>query len=850
MRKILLIDGNSMFFRAFFASSYGSRMTTSFNVETNAVYTFSNMIFKAISLLEPTNILVAFDSGVKSVRNQWYPEYKGTRKEVDPSLIGQIPIAYEFLDSADIKHCHIDGVEADDIIGSLSVNFPNDKIMVLTSDKDLLQLISENVDVYLMKQGISELLKVDTEKLFEMYTLAPKQIIELKSLMGDSSDNIPGVKGIGEKTAIKLLAQYKDLDGIYQHIDEIKGSLHTKLVNNQDIAFLSKKLATIITDIVVDINIDDTNYDLNRGELYKFYVKYEMNSLASKIGKNEAVNEINYTIINSLDNRFIDEKVSIFVDRDTVTNDVYGVAISSKEGNYYCLIDNANLSKILESNAQIIVYDYKNICHIFNLEKDNKNIEDLMIVSFLVDSQINNFEKLMAKNCVALTQNNSTLYGTASKKNLGDIELRAKHYCLISEAIFKIFDNYYQQLVKDEMLDLYNGIERPLAFTLYKMEREGIKVDVNILKEIAKDTLTLIENLTSEIYLLSTIEFNINSPKQLSEVLFDKLGLKANKKRSTSQEELEKLKFSHEVIPLILEYRKYQKLYSTYAEGLQKYVKSDGKIHTTFQQCLTQTGRLSSTEPNLQNIGIRSEEVRGIRKAFIPEHDYILSADYSQVELRFLAHLSQDQEMIKNFNQDYDIHTATACAIYNFEPQELTPLMRRNAKAVNFGIVYGISDFGLANQLEITRKQAQEFINHYFKVYPNIQVYMNKVIEECQKTGYVTTMCNHKRMIPEINDKNYAVREFGKRAAMNAPIQGSAADLIKIAMLNIDKRLEKEGLTSKMIVSVHDELLFDVKENELTTIHDLVKEEMETAMKLDVPLKVDISYDRNWYGAK
>ncbi len=850
MNKILLVDGNSVLFRAYYASSYGRRMITSFNVETNAVYTFATMFFKAIEVLKPTHVLVAFDSGVKGVRNEWFPEYKGTRKEIDQSLVSQFPIARELLQMANIKQYQADGIEADDIIGALSKRFSHEEVIILTSDRDLLQLISANVNVCLMKQGMSEIEIVDEKLLQEKYFITPKQVIELKSLMGDSSDNIPGVKGVGEKTALKLLSSYETLDGVYQHIDEITGSLKEKLISEKDTAYLSHRLATIITDLPIDLTIEDLNYQLDNNNLYNFYVKYEMASLAKKLEVTSNDEDFNYKVVKELAN-INNSKYSVVFDYDNEENTLYGVAFSDASDSFYFpCSDVKEIREFFSKNTKLIVYNYKDYCHQLALDEDALYVDDLMISSFLVDSQINSLDKLLAKHQYNLNQTNSTLYGTKARKNLATLEVRAQYYCNLARIIYDLYPVYQKRLIEDDMLDLYENIERPLAFVLYRMEKYGVKVDQDILQTIASENQEQITKLSDEIIKHAGRDFNINSPKQIAEVLFDDLKLPSNKKRSTGQEELEKLQFLHPIINLLLDYRKYQKIYSTYSDGLQKYIQNDGKIHTSYQQCLTQTGRLSSTDPNLQNIGVRNEDVKEIRKAFVPEFDYLLSADYSQIELRILAHLAQDENMIDYFKNDYDIHSATASAIYHYEINELTPQMRRNAKAVNFGIVYGISDFGLANQLGITRKQAQDFIDAYFRAFPRIQAYMEEVVSSCQKLGYVQTICKHKRMIPEINDKNYMMREFGKRAAMNAPIQGSAADLIKIAMINLDKKIKEKKFVSKMIMSVHDELLFDVVESELGELTTLVRTEMENAMELSVPLKVEISYAKDWYGAK
>ncbi len=857
MNKTLLVDGNSVLFRAFYASNYGKRMVTSFNVNTNAVYTFATMLFKAIDVLQPDRIAVIFDSGVKSIRNQWYPEYKGTRKEIDPDLLVQIPITYEFLDAAGIYRYHKDGVEADDIIGTLSHSLKTDEVMILTSDKDLLQLIKENVTVFLMKTGLTELQAVDEEELKRSWGLSPQQIIDLKSLMGDASDNIPGVKGVGEKTALKLLQEYQSLSGVYANIAKISGSLQDKLVAEKEKAELSYRLATILLDCAIDFEEAAWTYKLNHKDLYNFYQKYEMRSLIAKLEVNNDKAYQPTKIVTELPEICFDETVYVALDwaGTDYQSGLYGWAFCCRGQSYYISNEDVavkgQLSRFWTGVNTKVVYNLKDYYHLLAaVEIKPENTEDLMIVSFLADSLINSWDKLLVANDSPPALAHSSLYGTVSKPQLADLTVRSQYSGQSTQIMAEVYQNYYDRICKADMLALYQDMEKPLSFVLFTMERQGVKIDTQILKDIAASTEDILQDLTLQIQQYALRDFNINSPKQLAEVLFDDLGLRANKKRSTAVEELEKIAHLHPIVQLILEYRKYQKLYSTYAEGLQRYINVDGKIHTKYQQCLTQTGRLSSIEPNLQNISVRNEETREIRKAFIPQYDYLLSADYSQVELRFLAHLADEQAMINIFKEKQDIHSATAAAIYDLPPEQLSPAMRRAAKAVNFGIVYGISDFGLANQLGISRQEAGAFIANYLSEFPGIRTYMDKTIAYCQANGYVKTIMGRQRAIPEINDKDYQRREFAKRAAMNAPIQGSAADLIKIAMLNIQKELDLRQLQSKMIMSVHDELLFDVVAAELAEVKELVRYQMESAMQLVVDLEVDINYAENWYGAK
>jgi len=857
MDKILLIDGNSVLFRAFYASNYGTMMKTSQGVETNAVYTFISMLMKALDTLQPTHLLVAFDSGVKSIRNDWYSEYKGTRKELDPSLVSQFPLVREYLDAAGILRYQSDGVEADDIIGTLCNHYPDDEVLILTSDKDLLQLIGNNISVYLMKTGLTDLVKVDEAELSRMYGLTPHQIIDLKSLMGDPSDNIPGVAGVGEKTALKLLGEYQTLENIYQNIDQIPGKLNEKLKTNKEMAFLSHRLATVIRDVDVKLDKSQLLLTINNNQLLHFYTKYEMKSLAGKLKIDQS--DLGWKTIekvNNLPQSVIDQRCALWIDSPNFQQDedIFGIAVSTGDHTYYITIEDAvrdeAFIKLLDKDISKLVFDVKRWYHILQrYQLEANKLDDLMICAFLCDNSLNDWDKLLGKNQLTLSKGSLGVYGTPAKPLLYD-QANVSYSGECSQAIFKLFPQFYQQLIDDEMESLYREVELPLARVLFKMEQQGIKVDIGIMQKLAAEMRKKLDDLSSLIYSYAMHEFNINSPKQLGEVLFDEMGLKANKKRSTNQEELEKLTHQHPIVGLILEYRTYQKIYSTYAEGLQKFVGEDGKIHTVYQQCLAATGRLSSTEPNLQNISVRNEDAREIRKAFVASYDYLLSCDYSQVELRILADMANETAMIEVFKRHEDIHTSTAMAIFGVDADHITSSMRRTSKAVNFGIVYGISDFGLATQLGISRKEAEHFITHYLETYPRIQLYMDNIVQQCQRDGYVKTLLNRRRYIPEINDKNYAVREFGKRAAMNAPIQGSAADLIKLAMLKIDQELTKRQLVSKMILSVHDELVFDVTAQELPEMIELVQQEMNNAMQLKVDLEVGIAYDKDWYGAK
>ena len=859
MSKILLVDGNAMLFRAYYASKYGRMMTTSNGIPTNAVYGFITMLKKALELIQPDYVCVAWDSGKPTFRHKTYDAYKGTRKQLDEELIVQMPIVREYLDSANISRYEQEGIEADDIIGSLSKKYSEHETIILSSDRDLLQLVDESTTVLLMKKGITEMQMVDEKECMESFGVTPLQIIELKGLMGDTSDNIPGVKGVGEKTALNLLTQYGTVSNVYEHIDEIKGKLKEKLVDGKELAELSLYLATIVRDAELNITLDECKYSIDINKQNDFFKKYEMKSLVSDVKQEEVKeekNEITFNIVK--DFSILKDNVTLYLDVDhenTKYANIYGLAICDSNTIEYMdfndVLNNTNVLEFLENNSCKNVYDIKRYYHLMNRENIKFNADfDSMIASFLIDNSVNSYEAFIEKyefKCIDINE----VYGKPGKPKFADEIQRFEYIQAYLPKLHEVSNKLKDELVKENCKHLFEDIEMPLSKVLFEMENNGVSVDVNVLERIAADTLIEIEKCNELIYEYAGHEFNVNSPKQLAVVLYDELGLKAGKKRSTAVDVLEKLRFYHPIIDVILKQRKHQKLYSTYATGLVKHIQDDGKIHTTFNQCLTTTGRLSSSEPNLQNISVRDEEGREIRKAFVASDGHVLvSAVYSQIELRMLAHMANVTKMIDAFNCNLDIHTDTAMHIFNVNEDEVTSLMRRQAKAVNFGIVYGMSAFGLSEQLNITPTEAKNFIDTYFETYPNIQNFMNESIKTCEEKGYVTTLFNRKRYIPEIHDKNYMIREFGKRAAMNAPIQGSSADLIKVAMNNIYKKMKQLNCKSKMILQIHDELIFDVPLEEKEMMLSLVSEEMESAMKLSVPLKAQAIASNNWYEAK
>ena len=849
MKKLLLVDGNSMVFRAFYATIYTRPMITSFGQPTNAVFGFANMVNKALQMLQPDAILFAFDSGKKTFRHQQYPQYKGTRKELPQELIDQFQLIRQYLDACKYPRIEVDGYEADDIIGTMAVRYPQWQTTILTSDRDLLQLIDDTTSVILMKKGITELEHLDMQSLKSEYGLMPHQIPDLKGLMGDPSDNIPGIPKVGEKTAMKLLEEYQNLENILENVNQLKGKLKETVEQNIELARLSKELATIYKEVPLDIHIDQLTNRPDLEGMGKFFRQYEMRSLDRMIQEiftndrkgNSESDTSQHSSDSVFDQTFLKDGcvISAFLPHGRgYRADCTGFVVS--DGEKSALItkedDLSEFSKWLNSDYKKIGYDIKLLLHIFDTWglKAKGFSDDIMLLTFLDDTMLTTQDKLKDK------------WGISVAKD--DPKFSAIQFARVAA---NEIDNCIERLKEKDMWNLYFDIELPLLFDLYEMEKWGILIDQQTLDEISVKTLQRINDLSERIYFYAGNEFNINSPKQLADVLFDQLQLPANSKRSTAVDVLEDLAGKHPIVDEIIEYRKYQKLYSTYAEGLKKYVESDSKIHTVFSQISTQTGRLSSVDPNLQNISVRSEETREIRKAFIAKEGWqLLSADYSQIELRILAHIANESAMIEAFRSGLDIHTKTAMDVFGVEANKVTSLMRRQAKAVNFGIIYGISDFGLAAQLSISRKDAAKFIEVYLDAYPQIQQFMDKTVDFCKENGYVKTLFNRRREIPEINDRIYSVREFGKRAAMNAPIQGSAADLIKVAMLNVAKLLKEKKLKSRLLLQVHDELLLEVAPGEMEAVSALVVNAMQDAVKLNVPLEVSTAHGDNWYEAK
>ncbi|CAM3567053.1 DNA polymerase I [Erysipelothrix urinaevulpis] len=831
MKKILLLDGNSMLFRAYYGTLSRGHMRSKEGHVTNAVYGFSTMLNKAIEIMEPSHIVVAFDTKDKTFRHDLFEDYKGTRKEVDPELVSQFELVREFLDEYPVKRIELSGYEADDLIGTISKMFPNDKIEILTSDQDMLQLIDEHVDVVLMKKGLTNLQVMNPTTMLEEKGYRPDQVVDIKALMGDASDNIPGVPSIGEKTALKLINQYESFEGVYNHADEVKGKMGEKLREFEDQARLSYQLAKINCEVPIEFDIDDYLYEKPSETLNAFYRRYDMNSLIVEdtiVDKDEKIELMEST----LDKTWLNHPTSLIMDVDKKgeLNGAY-LAANNKSCylNYLEMTSSSLFHEILATNPLITLHS-KHLYR-FALEYQlslNSSIEDVLLLAFIIDPSITTLARLQDE------------YEFWFHEFEGD----QKGLAMVTQ-LQGLYETMSMKAKEDDLTSLYDDIEKPLTSVLALSEHYGIHVDLNVLDEIADKTAAKIADLTDEIYRLAGTEFNVNSPKQLAEILFDTLELPMVKKRSTAVAVLEELEDKHPIITPILDYRKYQKLYSTYAHGLKKYVQSDGKIHTTFNQHATQTGRLSSSDPNLQNISVRDEETRQIRRAFVASDDsYLVSIDYSQIELRVLAFLAREEKMIEAFNADLDIHTKTAQEI--FMAESVDSEMRRQAKSINFGIVYGMSPYGLSKQLDIPIKQASEFIKAYNDVYPGIQGYMDTLVESCKKEGYVTTHFGRRRYIPEIYSSNRANAQFGERAAMNAPIQGTAADIIKMAMIKTAKIIEDKGFKSRMILQVHDELVFDVLESEKDEFIELMVDAMETIVDWDVKMKVSVSVGKNW----
>ena len=858
MKKVILVDGNNLMFRSYYATAYsGNMMRNSKGFPTNALYGFTTMMNKIINEESPEYIAVAFDIG-KNFRKQKYDFYKEGRQATPDELIKQMPVAREILDAMGIKYLELEPYEADDIIGTLAKMAdidPDYVATIISSDKDLLQLINEEVEVKLLKQ--TGFIRYNPETFKADYGIEPIKIIDLKALAGDSSDNIPGVRGIGEKTALKLLQEYGSLEGIYENIDSIKGKTKEKLEVDRDNAFMSKEIATIYKDVPLNISFDDILYTGPKEvELADIFESLEFYSLLKNFDHKQKVKEdISFTEVQDISEVLLGDEVSIYVELDQENyhkGEILGIGLSDKEHNYF--LDKKYIQDIPNLLKEKIVYTYYAKALDITLRKNNVGMSpvnfDLMIAAYLV----NGFTKDDIAYLMHPEGINVEFYEEARKKGFSDLDQLKKDIVLKSRFIYDVRDDYVNQLKTEDMYTLFKDIEMPLSYVLADMEYFGVKVDSGVLDEIKSEAEAKIEAISKEIYDMAGVEFNISSPKQLGEVLFERLGLTSGKKNQTGYKTdaatLQKLKGKHPIIDLILEYRNFSKIVSTYTVSLENAKFPDGKIHTIFKQTLTRTGRLSSVEPNLQNIPIRGEEGRKVRRAFLPTNDLFLSIDYSQIELRILAHISGSKELIDAFRNGEDIHTKVAADIYGVDAKDVTKLMRSTAKAVIFGIVYGISGFGLGENLNISRKEAQDFINKYYELYPGVKRYMDNIIKEAYETGSVRTLFNRKRTIEELNNRNYMIRASGERIALNTPIQGTSADIIKKAMVLVFEEFKKQNIKSKMVLQIHDELVIDTIKEEEEQVTKIVKEVMENVIKLDVPLKVGIARGKDLYEAK
>ena len=859
MKKVILVDGNNLLFRSYFATAYsGNMMKNSKGFPTNGLYGLVNMLNKIIREEKPEFMLVAFDKG-KTFRHEKYLDYKGGRNETPDDLKRQFSVAKKLVPLMGIKCFEIDNYEADDIIGTYSkmaLIDPEFETTIVSSDKDLLQLINEETEVKLLKQ--KDYIRMNEETFMDTYGIKPIRMIDLKGLMGDASDNIPGVKGIGEKTALKLLQEYDSLENVYDNIDNIKGATKQKLIDGKESAFMSKDIATIYNEVPVTYSLEELKYDgpdvNGLREMYSDLEFYSFLKDFKETGKKEE--KLEYKIIENIDDLKLKEKVSAYLEISETNYhnaDIYGMSLYDGENVYYVPFEVLKENKNILDGKEIYTYDLKKM--IVSLNKydiDIKNCTfDAMIAGYILNYNV--------KDDIAYLANtfnyDITLFDNFKKEKNMSNEALADLTVKKAKFIYDIKDEFTNKMKEEEQLELFSNIEMKLSSVLASMEIEGVRVDTKVLDEMGENINKKLDELTSEIYNYAGEEFNIQSPKQLGEILFEKLEIPYPKKKktsySTAREILDKIVDYHPIVEKIIEHRTLNKIYTTYIVGIKNCVKEDGKLHTIYTQTLTRTGRLSSIEPNLQNIPIRYKEGKEIRKAFIPEENSVfLSSDYSQIELRMFAHMSGEQNLIDAFKHHLDIHTKTAMDIYHVSKDEVTKNMRRDAKAVNFGIIYGISSFGLAEDLGVDIKTAKKFLDNYLETFPGIKNYMDKIIKDAYEKGYVKTIMNRKRKIDELYNTNHMIKVQGERMALNTPVQGSSADILKKAMIDIYNEFNRLNLKSKMILQVHDELIFNVKNDELEKVKEIVINFMENAYKLNVPLEVDVEIGKNWYDAK
>lgn len=883
--KLMVIDGNSLIHRAFYALPL---LSTKDGIYTNGVYGFLTMLYRIREEYHTDYICVAFDKKGPTFRHETFDLYKANRDSTPNELVQQFPIIREVLSAMDIAQLELDGYEADDIAGTLA-QLGEDKgmeVILVTGDRDYLQLASDNTKVLITKKGITELDEYDREKVIEEYGISPEQLIDLKGLMGDKSDNIPGVPGIGEKTGIKLLKQFGTMENLYDNIDKVGGKkTRESLIEHKNMAILSKTLGKIIRNAPINITIDQLRAGKpDWDKLKELYTSLEFNSLLSKLPEDEVELEepnykTEYIILEGNNFKAVIEAIKeekafyfkfLFEDDNYIKSPILGIGIKVGDNTPYYIDFSQNRVDIFKDefkkyfeSEDIKKYGHMVKMDIFALLHLNIDISNLAFDSVIGQYLLNPAQTDYSIN--ALGKEYLNIYGIDKESLLGkgknkksykdlSIDTRAEYIAQSLDLIHGVRKPIMDKIEEYGMDKLYYEVELPLVEVLANMEYHGFTVDLDILNSLGEEFQAQIDRLTEEIYFLAGREFNINSPKQLGEILFDELNLPVIKRTktgySTDAEVLDKLKGEHEIIEKILKYRQMVKLKSTYIDGLINVVdKETNKIHSSFNQTVTNTGRISSTDPNLQNIPIKTEEGRKIRKAFIAKNeDYILvDADYSQIELRVLAHISKDPKLIEAFHQDEDIHTKTASEVFHIPKDQVTSLMRDRAKAVNFGIVYGISDYGLSKDLNISRKEAKEYIDNYLKNYKMVKKYMEDIIKMGKEKGYVETLLNRRRYVPELKSRNFNVRSFGERIAMNTPIQGSAADIIKVAMVKVFKELNRRNLKSRLILQVHDELVIEAHKQEVEEVKTIVRDIMENAIELDIPLKVDLKTGVNWY---
>lgn len=876
-KKLLLVDGNSVAFRAFFALHNSlERFTNNNGLHTNAIYAFNTMFENVMSKEKPTHVLVAFDAGKTTFRTEIYPEYKAGRSKTPGEFREQMPYIRELISGLGVQHYELENYEADDIIGTLATQVDKNEfdVVILSGDRDLTQLATNDIKVAITVKGVSEIENYTPEHIAEKYDgLEPKQIIDMKGLAGDTADNIPGVTKIGEKTAIKLLKEYGSVEGVYENIDSLKKSkMKENLINDQEQAFLSKRLATINVNAPVDVSIDSLEYhgkDLDK--LVPFFKEMNFKSFLDKLNvvDTHEMEDIHFNVVDQFTEDMFAEDMALYVEmlgENYHLEDIVGVAWGSKKQIYVTsneeIFENPFFKKWLLAENQKKVYDAKRTYVALKryVTRPQGITFDVLLAAYLLDTNDNNNDiaGVAAHYDYTDIQSDDTVYGKGAKKGLPEEEeLFYAHLSRKVKAIHWLSEKLDQELTEKNQSELFYQMELPLSKILAEMEIAGIKVDATRLHTMKGEFSRRLQEIEEKIYQEAGTSFNINSPKQLGVILFENMGLPVIKKTktgySTAVDVLEQLREQAPIVEDILNYRQIAKIQSTYVEGLLKVIQGDEKIHTRYVQTLTQTGRLSSVDPNLQNIPIRLEEGRKIRQAFVPrKKDWLIySSDYSQIELRVLAHISDDTHLKEAFIEGQDIHASTAMRVFGIEKAEdVTPNMRRQAKAVNFGIVYGISDYGLSQNLGISRKEAQQYIDTYFEKYPGVKQYMEDIVRDAKDKGFVETLYHRRRYLPDINARNFNLRSFAERTAINTPIQGSAADILKIAMIELDKRMKKEKLEAVMLLQVHDELVFEVPETELETLDQLVKEVMESAVALSVPLITDSSWGTTWYDAK